>query len=201
MSPQAATLPGIHGPRERRPAGSARADLARRLQRLEQSRQRALELLSGRDAATLNRAPAAGRWSALQVLHHVVTAEALTLRYIRKKMQAGDALPRATFGSRLRLLAVEAVLASPLRVRAPDVVAEVPAQVDAAELRSRWEGVRDDLRALVEEFPPQLLDRLVFRHPIGGRMTLAHALGTLEAHLDHHVPQVERAVSVAVKLE
>jgi hypothetical protein len=26
-------------------------------------------------------------------------------------------------------------------------------------------------------------------------MTLAHALGTLEAHLDHHIPQVERAVT------
>jgi hypothetical protein len=201
VSPPAAPLPGINGPRERRPAGSARADLARRLERLERSRQRALALLSGRDAATLNRAPAAGRWSALQVLHHVVTAEALTLRYIRKKMQAGDALPRASFGSRLRLLAVEAVLASPLRVRAPDVVAEVPPHVDADELRSRWEAVRDDLRALVEEFPAELLDRLVFRHAIGGRMTLAHALGTLEAHLDHHLPQVERAVSVAVKLQ
>jgi hypothetical protein len=31
-------------------------------------------------------------------------------------------------------------------------------------------------------------------------MTLAHALGTLEAHLDHHLPQVERAVAAAVKL-
>jgi hypothetical protein len=27
-------------------------------------------------------------------------------------------------------------------------------------------------------------------------MTLAHALGTLEAHLEHHVRQVERALSV-----
>jgi hypothetical protein len=26
-------------------------------------------------------------------------------------------------------------------------------------------------------------------------MSLAHALGTLEAHLDHHIPQVERALT------
>jgi hypothetical protein len=28
-------------------------------------------------------------------------------------------------------------------------------------------------------------------------MTLGHALGTLEAHLDHHIPQVERAIAAA----
>jgi hypothetical protein len=54
--------------------------------------------------------------------------------------------------------------------------------------------VRGELAALVESFPPVLLDRLVFRHPFAGRMTLAHALGTLQAHLDHHIPQVERAL-------
>jgi hypothetical protein len=55
--------------------------------------------------------------------------------------------------------------------------------------------VRRELDELVRSFPPELLDRLVFRHPYAGRMTLAHALGTLEAHLDHHIPQVERAVT------
>jgi hypothetical protein len=177
-----------------------KADLARRLEQLERSRSRALALVEGRDASTLNRAPAAGKWSALQVLHHVVTAEALTLRYISRKMQAGAALPRASVTSRLRLLVVEAALASPLRVRAPEVVAEVPPRVDVGELRSRWDAVRSELRALVESFPPALSDRLVFRHAFAGRMTLAHALGTLEAHLDHHLPQVERAVAAAVKL-
>lgn len=177
-----------------------KADLARRLARLETSRGRALAALRGRDASALNRPPAAGKWSALQVLHHVVTAEALTLGYIRKKMQAGASLPRASVSSRLRLLLLEATLASPLRFRAPAVTADVPAHVDADELRARWDGVRRELTELVEAFPPALLDRLVFRHPIAGRMTLAHALGTLEAHLDHHVPQVERALSAAVKL-
>jgi hypothetical protein len=197
VSPEAAPLPGVRGARERRRPESTRADLARRLERLERSRQRALALVSGRDSVALNRAPAAGKWSALQVMHHVVHAEALTLRYIRKKMQAGEALPRASFASRLRLLAVATVLASPLRVRAPEQVAEVPPHVDLDELRSRWEGVRGELRSLVDEFPSELLDRLVFRHPVGGRMSLAHAIGTLEAHLDHHLPQVERALAAA----
>lgn len=171
--------------------------LARRLARLETSRQRALAALSGVDHAALNRPPAPGKWSALQLLHHVVTAEALTLGYIRKKMQAGASLPRAGLASRLRLLALQATLASPLRFRAPGATASVPAETSTAELRARWDEVRAGIGQLVESFPTELLDRLVFRHPFVGRMGLAHALGHLQAHLDHHIPQVERALSVA----
>jgi hypothetical protein len=85
--------------------------LARRLARLEASRRRALAVLDGVDHAALNSPPAQGKWSALQLLHHVVTAEALTLGYIRKKMQAGLALEKAGLASRLRLLAVQVTLA------------------------------------------------------------------------------------------
>ncbi|HEY8234901.1 MAG TPA: DinB family protein [Vicinamibacteria bacterium] len=171
-------------------------ELSLRLVRLERSRVRALALIEGKDGVQLNRPPAPGKWSALQVLHHVVTAEALTLAYIRKKQQAGAALPAASVASRLRLLLVEVALASPLRVRAPAVTADVPQQLDADGLRARWDDVRRELAALVEAFPNEFIDRLVFRHPYAGRMTLAHALGTLEAHLEHHVRQVERALSV-----
>lgn len=170
------------------------AALARRFERLESARSRLLATLEGREASALNRAPGPGKWSALQILHHVVTAEALTLGYVRKKMQAGSALPRAGLASRLRLLALEVALASPLRVNAPAQVASVPPDVDPAELGARWDGVRREWRELLEAFPPALVDRLVFRHPLAGRMSLEHALGTLEAHLAHHVPQVERAL-------
>ena len=170
-------------------------DLAGRLVRLEASRRRALAAAEGASGPALNRAPAPGKWSALQVLHHVVTAEALTLGYIRKKMQAGLALETAGPASRLRLLALQVTLALPLRIKAPATAGDVPAESELEALRARWDGVRGDLGALVESFPPELLDRLVFRHPYAGRMTLAHALGTLQAHLDHHLPQFERALT------
>lgn len=77
-----------------------RPDIESRLERLEASRARALSLLAPHDVTVQNRAPAPGRWSALQVLHHVVESEAATLGYIRKKMQAGASLPTAGLGSR-----------------------------------------------------------------------------------------------------
>jgi hypothetical protein len=170
--------------------------LARRLDHLESLRRRALGLVDGIPKSALNRPPAPGKWSALQVLHHVVSVEGLTLGYVRKKMLAGAALERAGLASRLRLLAVQVALRSPLRVEAPAIASDVPAEGELGVLRARWDDVRRELEELVRSFPPELLDRLVFRHPYAGRMTLAHALGTLEAHLDHHIPQVERAVSL-----
>jgi len=171
------------------------ADFARRLERLEASRARALSLLAPHDAAALNRSPAPGRWSALQVLHHVVESEAATLGYVRKKMQAGASLPPAGLGSRLRRAGVQLGLALPLRFRAPAVAAVVPDFIEPALLRARWDEVRAGWRELLAAFPADLEGRLVFRHPFAGRMGLSDTLAVLQAHLDHHVPQVERALS------
>lgn len=169
--------------------------LAQPFQRLEASRARALALLDPHGREALNRPPGPGRWSALQVLHHVVESEAATLGYVRKKMQGGSTLPPAGLASRLRRTAVALALASPLRFRAPAVAATVPDQVDPAALRERWETVRRDLRELLDGFPPEIEGRLVFRHPVAGRLGLADTLAVLQAHLDHHLPQVRRALS------
>lgn len=161
---------------------------------LEASRSRVLAALAGLDPAALNRSPVPGRWSALQVLHHVATAEALTVAYVRKKMQTGGALPRAGVASRLRLLALRLALASPLRIRAPGAAAVVPDRDELSAVQARWDEVRGELRLLLEAFPEELVDRVVFRHPYAGPMGLADTLGMLQAHLDHHVRQVIAAV-------
>lgn len=166
----------------------------RRFEALEAARARALALLDGRDPAALDRPPGPGRWSALQVLHHVVEAEAGTLAYILKKMQAGSSLPAAGLGSRLRGVALRVSLALPLRFRAPAVVASPPAHVDPDVLRARWDEVRRGWRDLLERFPPELGRRLVFRHPVAGRLSLSDALALQKAHLEHHLPQVRRAI-------
>jgi hypothetical protein len=162
--------------------------------RLEETRSRALGLLEGLGAAPLNRSPGSGRWSALQVLHHVVESEAGTLGYVRKKMQAGAGLPRSGVASRLRRATLQLALALPLRFRAPAVAASVPDAIDPDDLRARWAEVRRAWRELLDGFPSELEGRLVFRHPVAGRLSLADTLAVLQAHLEHHVPQVKRAL-------
>jgi hypothetical protein len=168
--------------------------LRRRFERLEDTRRDVLVRLEGHDRARLNRPRADGGWSALQVLQHVITAEEGTLRYISKKMLGGRSLPRAGLKSRLRLLALQATLASPLRFRAPGATGDVPDETDPAELGTRWEAVRVSWTELLDGFPGELLDRMVFRHGLVGLMGLYDTLDFLQAHLDRHARQVERVL-------
>jgi hypothetical protein len=171
-----------------------RSDPQSSFERLEATRDRVLRRLDGLDPAILNRPPPRGGWSALQVLHHVITAEAATLDYIGKKMRAGPGLPRAGLLSRLRLLGLQLVLASPLRLRAPAATAGVPDTIEPDALRARWDEVRAAWRERLEGFPPELVDRMVLRHPFAGLMGLRDTLGFMQAHLDHHARQVDRVL-------
>jgi hypothetical protein len=167
--------------------------LARRFELLEASRRRAVALLGAHDRVALNRPPGAGRWSALQVLHHVIASESATLGYVRKKMLGGAALPSAGVAEPAQApLALQAALVLPLRFRAP-----------AARRRCRRHRPRRPPRALggdgqrwrelLEEFPPALGPKQA-RHPFVGLMGLADTLAFLEAHLGIHVRQVELLV-------
>jgi hypothetical protein len=172
-----------------------RSDLQQRLERLEATRAGVVSRIEPVERASLNRPRADGGWSVLQVLHHVIVAEAGTLRYISKKMLAGMSLPRAGLVSRLRQLTLQAALVSPFRFQAPGVTADVPAEVDPAELLGRWEETRRGWRKLLDEFPEEILDRMVFRHGLVGLMGLRDTLDFLQGHLDHHVRQVERLLA------
>ncbi len=166
--------------------------LQQRFERLERTRRDVVARLEGHDRARLNRPRADGGWSALQVLHHVIAAESGTLRYISKKMLAGASLPRAGLSSRLRRFTLQMAFVSPLRFRAPGVTADVPDEVDPAELLASWDEARGGWRRLLDEFPEEILDRMVFRHGMVGLMGLRDTLDFLQSHLDHHARQVER---------
>ena len=165
--------------------------LQQRFDRLESTRRDVLSRLEGHDRARLNRLRSDGGWSALQVLHHVIAAEAGTLSYASKKMQGGTALPRAGLLSRLRLLGLQAAMVSPLRFKAPGMTADVPREIDPDELRARWDEVRAGWEKLLESFPEEILDRMVFRHGFAGLMGLPDTLGFMQAHLEHHARQVD----------
>jgi hypothetical protein len=169
--------------------------LQERFGRLEEMRREVLARLEGQDAARLNRPRDDGGWSVLQVLHHVITAEEGTRRYVSKKMLAGASLPRSGLASRLRLMALQAANASPLRFRAPAGTGDVPTEVQPDELVSRWAETRAEWRELLDGFPEELLDRVVFRHALVGLMGLPDTLSFLQSHLAHHARQVEQLLA------
>ena len=151
----------------------------------------------GSDSTT---APAAGHWSATQVVHHLLFIETNIIQYVQKKVQADELLPKVGLLTRLRARFIRLMLRIPgLKYKAPRGVAtltdtgEVP---PLPELRHTWESSRRQLERLLNEFPSRQLNRAIFPHPRSGRITIYQVMDFLLDHLLHHQQQLGRITKV-----
>lgn len=150
--------------------------------------------LSGVPEDRLQLQPGPGRWSAAQIMDHIASAEAGSLEYIRKKTRDPEAVPAAGFMCAVRTLALVVTLATPLKFKAPRVVADVPDNPPVDGGLARWEAVRVDLKGMIETLPEELMARALFRHPVAGRMNMSQTLDFMIAHLKHHTKQLDHTL-------
>ena len=151
----------------------------------------------GPDSGT---APAPGKWSATQVVHHLFYIEGNIIKYMQQKLHAQEILPKVGLFTRLQARFVRLCLRLPgLKVKAPQGVSTL---TDAgnlpalAELRTSWEGLRRQLERLLNEFPGRQLNRAIFPHPRSGRLNIYQVMEFLLDHLLHHQQQMGRIAKV-----
>ncbi len=144
----------------------------------------------------LNRSPASGHWSAMQVLHHLILVELLALRYVQKKLSFQPKLEKAGLPEWFRLVGLSIYLRTPLKFRAPDAVGEqhLPAFASLEETRRQWQEVHTAWHTFLEAMPEEHLDRAVFRHPLVGRLSWTGTFAFFKAHLDRHRKQLWRTL-------
>jgi len=164
---------------------------------LEELRSALLTRLSAVDSSALNRKPVAGGWSAAQVLAHVITAERLSVLYLRKKIQKPESIPRSGAVAALKSWALGLFLKLPVKVSAPARSAEVPESAELSELERDWSEVRSELGDFLKGFPPELASRAIYKHPVAGRLNLEQTLRFLVDHLRRHTGQIERVLAEA----
>jgi len=165
------------------------------METLEKLRSELLGRLSDSNSETLNREPAAGGWSAVQVLAHVIQAERLSLEYLRKKTQRPELIPSSGVIAALKSRALGLFLRLPFKVSAPARTAAVPASAELQDLEQDWAEVRSAWRDFLEDFPPELACKAVYKHPVAGRLNLEQTLRFLIDHLRRHTRQIERALA------
>lgn len=145
-------------------------------------------------------APTAGKWSAVQVVHHLLFIEGNIIQYIQKKMQSEEALPKVGLLTRLRAQFVRLFLRLPgLKAKAPRGVATLTDAGDLPslpELRATWEASRRQLERLLNEFPGRQLNRAIFPHPRSGQINIYQVMEFLLDHLLHHQQQMDRITKV-----
>ncbi|MBC8084096.1 MAG: DinB family protein [Hymenobacter sp.] len=148
-----------------------------------------------------HQAPAAGQWSAAQVVHHLLIAETGINHYIEKKLRGTEELQKAGLSHRLKSLLLRVLLRVPgFRFKAPPRLKELtPDQVaPLPQLRQEWDAGRRCLERILNEYPDQLLNRAIFKHPRSGMLTIYQTLDFMVDHILHHQRQLER-ISRAVK--
>lgn len=167
--------------------------LQKEWKRLEALRQAYEQALMQASVAQQEFKPATGGWSMLQVVRHLVTAEALSTDYLVKKNYT-NAYKKGGFGTRLRSGLLRLMLRSPLKFKAPRILAALEPEdgLQAEPLLAEWQSSREKLKTYLEGFPEEKLAFEIYRHPRSGWLTVEQALQFLGDHLRHHQQQLAR---------
>lgn len=171
--------------------------LQQRLREMTTSLDDLLLQLEAYDDEQLNRPPGPGRWSAMQVLQHLMLAEKLSQQYIVKKQHTlPGQLPSAGFGTWWRAMLVWFFLYLPFKRKAPAMVAEgaLPAYATLAATAAEWRQQRQELQELLAGLNPALHKKAFYRHPVAGSMTTAGMLGFFLWHIEHHRRQLRECL-------
>jgi hypothetical protein len=135
--------------------------------------------------------PAAGAWSADQVVDHLVKVETSAFESLQANITAGRIV---SLENRARAWMVITVMNLPIRVKVPpgaDVV--LPSIVHSrSEVIEQWTQMKIQWEGFWGTLDERRLSSGVFHHPVSGWMTVPTALAFLSAHIRHHGYQLRR---------
>lgn len=130
-------------------------------------------------------------WSIVQVLSHLNDAESASLQYMQKKSKAGDKMQKSGLGNAFRMWLTNLALKSSLKWKAPSYISDPPCY-SMEEIKSKWTETRNKIQRFVDEYPDSWLNKLVYKHPMGGRQNLEKAVDSFVYHQIHHIHQINR---------
>jgi len=150
--------------------------------------------LSPHSDAALNKRPPNGGWSVVQVIHHLIISEEQSLRYAQKKLSFNPKLNNAGLMEWLRARTLWFYLNVPIKFNAPPMVGDenLPAFVTAADTKARWLNIRKEWADYLEQMPPAIAGKAVYRHPIAGRLSWLGMFTFFRTHFDRHLKQIRR---------
>ena len=146
-------------------------------------------------SVTYHYKPEQGRWSISQILTHILTAERLSLEYMKKKSQGIDGLNETGIVERIKFFILTISQRIPLKYKAPkQVIQQTPPPLSFGDLVRQWESVRSELKAFLEGIKDENVHKMIYKHPHIGRLDVIHALKFLNEHIKHHRPQIHAII-------
>ena len=156
-----------------------------------------INYLSTFSEEALNKQPQSGSWSALQVTNHLVLSEKLSLAYCKKKLSFQPQLKKAGVLGSLKSALVQFYLWSPIKAKAPKGIStEVLPENDTVDsVHQKWKVVREEMARFINDLPEEYVDKEVYKHPFGGRLSIDGMMAFFQAHLERHRKQIQKALS------
>ncbi len=134
-----------------------------------------------------------GAWNALQVVDHIINSEKGTLGYMMKKTMAKvKELPTRGEVEQSAADQLNAALKSDRKWKAPDVLPDPSDNRSLKEMVAYWEGLQLKMREFTSNLDAAYDDKLIFRHPLSGRLDMEQTVTFLANHIEHHMHQIER---------
>ncbi len=164
---------------------------------LEASKTDLLEQVSQLSETQLNWQSQADKWSVGQIIEHLTLAEKYMLVNITNKLSNRESLIKVGFKTKAKLLLMKAIVRSPFKpkVKAPARLAAVAQHQDLNSLKPIWAEKRVELKSILEEITPNLLDKNLASHPLIPDLTILHGLGILQGHFNIHKKQIESVIN------
>jgi uncharacterized damage-inducible protein DinB len=169
------------------------ATLENKFVRLERDRIELLRVLASLSEEVLNKPPDATHWSIIQILSHLLTAEGLTLTYLKKTSLGKNYLRNSGTVESLKTFLLTVSQRLPLKYKAPSIIVEQsPVGIALPSAAEKWSGTRKELKNFLETIEDRDLLKLIYKHPVAGRLNVVQALTFMHDHFRHHLPQIYR---------
>ena len=157
-----------------------------------------LARLAQYDDVTLNRTPAAGGWSVLQVCEHLYRAEQNMLTQMAKKIEKADSFAPMTLSTKVKYGIMWTMFQIPtLRFKAPDFVAQLHDSDTLANTTLAWQTTHAALAESLAALPAAHSRKALFTHPAIGRIDAAYMLRFMELHTQRHIVQIDKLLRQA----
>lgn len=139
------------------------------------------------DEAALNAPPQVGKWGALQHMAHIVSSETKGLGYMMKKIQAADKVKKVSLKEKFMGFLLKAFLKTGIKFKAPKVLDEPAKHYTVDELFSNWDKLRMQYVEFLEKMDDTMAHKLIYKHPLAGRLSPVQALSFMVIHLNRHI--------------
>lgn len=174
------------------------AQLQSNFNRLEANRKALFAGLQQYPDDLLNKKPSEHAWSVAEVIGHLLTAEEMSLAYLKKKVQDTSSAKPEGFKQKWRWLLVQIVFTFDIKFKAPDVVTPKMGYTTLAELDKRWTETRSQTAAILNTLSDKELNSQLWKHAVAGKLNLHHMVAFFGVHFNRHKKQIARTLA-AVK--